>query len=101
MLCLRAYSPLAIPSTAKPPTPQPQIAQPVPQQITQVAAVQLTPEQQKEAMATQLMEKTGMTIEYAAMCLEETGWDIEKAYGAFVANKDKLPPNAFIGGVAR
>lgn len=88
MLCLRAYSPLAIPSTARPPPPQSQTVQPTPQiQLGQSTQVGLSPEQHKEAIAKQLMEKTGMTLEYAVMCLEETGWDIEKAYGAFEANK--------------
>jgi nuclear RNA export factor len=102
MLCLRAYSPLAVPSAARPPTPQLQIAQPAPQlQLAQTAHVELSPEQQKEAITNQLMEKTGMTSEYAQMCLNETGWDIEKAYGAFKASKANLPPVAFIAGVAR
>jgi nuclear RNA export factor len=87
MLCLRAYAPLAVPSAARPPTPQLQIAQPAALQLTRAAHVELTPEQQQEAITKQLMEKTGMTTEYAVMCLAETGWNIEAAYGAFMANK--------------
>jgi nuclear RNA export factor len=119
MLCLRAYAPLAIPAAARPPTPLLQMAQPAPLQLAQAAHVELTPEQQKEAIAQQLMEKTGMTTEYAVMCLVETGWNIEAAYGAFMANKvsphtspiqpdkcltttqDKLPPNAFVASAAQ
>jgi len=34
-----------------------------------------------------LVEKSGMTVEYAVLCLTETGWDFEKAFMAFSANK--------------
>lgn len=87
MLCLRAYAPLALPSAARPTTPPQQAAQLAIQPLTKAAQTELTPEQQQEAIAKQLMEKTGMTMEYAVMCLTETGWNLEAAYGAFIANK--------------
>ncbi|CZR50750.1 related to mRNA export factor MEX67 [Phialocephala subalpina] len=91
MLALRAWGPLAQPQPAA-------MHQTPPQQHVQMAM----PEQQKqEAMAMQLMEKTGMTLNYAALCLSETGWDLEKAFAAFTANKDKLPADAFLANVAR
>jgi nuclear RNA export factor len=70
MIVLRAHSPLAIPSqTANPPQSS-------------------NPEQQHQEMVTkQLVEKTGMTPDYAILCLTETGWDLEKAFVAFNANK--------------
>ena len=75
MLSLRGWAPLPHPVT--PEAPQPHST--------------LTPEQQvlqqQEAIATQLTEKTGMTLEYSGMCLNETGWDLEKAFIAFTANK--------------
>jgi len=40
-----------------------------------------------------------MTPAYAMLCLSETGWDLEKAFVAFVANKDKLPQDAFALGM--
>lgn len=74
MLSLRAWSPLAVASQAVAPAPQ---ASPGP-------AVE---EQQKEAMARQLMEKTGMTMEYAVLCLEQTGWQLPQAFDAFQQNR--------------
>jgi len=111
MMALRAHSPLVIPpSTVVAQT------QPVPVAVPQAQEI---PEQQKELIANQLMEKTGMTLEYTIMCLQETAWNIEQAYAAYEANKvsyqfersshqrntniiqSKLPPNAFITGVPR
>ncbi|KAE8452140.1 hypothetical protein EG329_001607 [Mollisiaceae sp. DMI_Dod_QoI] len=91
MLALRAWAPLAQPQPAAYHSPPPQ--QPV--------QMVMSEQQKQEAMAMQLMEKTGMTLNYAGLCLAETGWDLEKAYAAFTANKDKLPAEAFLAGVAR
>lgn len=89
MLSLRGWAPLPHPVT--PEAPQPHST--------------LTPEQQvlqqQEAIATQLTEKTGMTLEYSGMCLNETGWDLEKAFIAFTANKAALPAEAWVGGIPR
>ena len=80
MLALRAHSPLAVPLPATVPQSQAvQVAPPAqPQEIS---------EQGKELIANQLMEKTGMTLEYTIMCLQETAWNIEQAYAAYEANK--------------
>jgi nuclear RNA export factor len=73
MLTLRAWAPLALP----------QISSIVPE--TQTAN---DPEQQqRDAMTMQLVETTGMTPNYANLCLTETGWNIEQAFIAFTANK--------------
>lgn len=108
MLALRAWTPLAMPSQA--------VSQPVPQAVVPTIA---TDQQQKETIARQLMEKTGMTMEYAIMCLDQTAWELPRAFDAFQQNKvyknissrqmkehkltshaqDKLPPNAFVAGV--
>lgn len=69
MLTLRAWGPLAMPKST----------------LTQPIAP--NNDQNQQAMAMQLVEKTGMTPEYSAMCLTETGWDLEKAFIAFAANK--------------
>jgi len=53
----------------------------------------------REDVLRQLVARTTMTSHYAALCLEETGWDLEKAFVAFEANKDKLPPDAFFTDV--
>lgn len=76
MMVLRAHSPLAMPS--HPANPK--------QNSTPAASINL--EQQNQEMLTkQLVEKTGMTPNYAVLCLTETGWDLEKAFVAFNANK--------------
>lgn len=102
VVVLRAYGPLAQPQTPG--------NSAVPQGATEPAP------NQQEAMARQLTEKTGMTLEYSVLCLKEMGWNIEMAYNAFIANKvcpstfiprantnitqANLPPNAFIAGAA-
>ncbi len=45
------------------------------------------PEQQQEMVTKQLVEQTGMTLNYAILCLAETGWDLEQAVVAFNLNK--------------
>ncbi|KAH8815064.1 hypothetical protein F5884DRAFT_770939 [Xylogone sp. PMI_703] len=81
LLVLKAWTPLPLPS------------------ITANNLGPLAPaaeQQNQEAIIIQLAEKTGMTPAYAMLCLTETGWDIEKAFAAFIANKDKLPQEAFV-----
>jgi len=73
MLTLRAWGPLALPKASLNPPPNPTVIN--------------TEQQKQEAMAMQLVERTGMTLEYSALCLTETGWDLEKAFMAFTANK--------------
>ncbi|TAQ90206.1 hypothetical protein B7494_g1504 [Chlorociboria aeruginascens] len=68
---LRGWAPLATPSKA-----------------ANGPASMPNPEQQNQEVVTmQLVERTGMTPNYAVLCLTETGWDLEKAYMAFDANK--------------
>lgn len=75
MMALRGWAPLAMPAAtlaarqASPPT------------------IPSTEQQQKEVIAGQLMEKTGMTMEYAVLCLDQTGWQLEAAYAAFLQNR--------------
>jgi len=80
MMALRAHSPLPIPPTAV-------VTQPQSVQVAPPSQPQEIPEQQKELIANQLMEQTGMTLEYTVMCLQETAWNIEQAYAAYEANK--------------
>lgn len=74
MLALRAWTPLAMPSQSAP----------HPAQVTPAIGVE---QQQKEVVARQLMDKTGMTMEYAVMCLEQTAWELPQAFEAFQQNK--------------
>lgn len=59
--------------------PAPAQAQP-PVAAGQVAG-QIPPPQQ--ALIEQVMQRTGLTAQYATLCLEQTGWDLEKAIIAF------------------
>lgn len=73
MLTLRGWSPLALPQIST---------------IAPEAQPTIDPEQQKrDAITMALVEKTGMTPDYANLCLMETGRDLEKAFGLFTANK--------------
>jgi nuclear RNA export factor len=51
-----------------------------------------TTESTQDVILKQLVFQTQMTPEYARLCLEETGWDLEKAAIAFDANKVRLEP---------
>ncbi len=111
MLTLRAWSPLAqqvaqaVPITQPVPVAQSMAAvHPIPVSLSMPATAGAqslaSPEvQQREAFARQLTEKSGMSLHYSALCLEETGWDLEKAWAAFSANKQNLPADAFLAGV--
>lgn len=55
-----------------------------------------TKQQKHEDLTLQLVSRTGMTPNYAMLCLTETSFDLEKAFIVFNANKDKLPPDAFV-----
>ena len=44
----------------------------------------------KQELIARLSSHTQMTSQYAIMCLDGTGWDLEKAFDAFTANKVRL-----------
>jgi len=52
---------------------------------------------EKQQKAMMLAEKSGLTVEFAAMCLSETGWDLAMAWEAFqtAKNSGRLGPEAF------
>ncbi|KAI9804008.1 MAG: nuclear mRNA export, poly(A)+RNA binding protein [Piccolia ochrophora] len=55
-----------------------------------------TPEQvQREIMVVEMSRRTGMTLEYSNMCLEERGFVFDDALAAFESVKANLPPDAF------
>ncbi|KAG9248424.1 hypothetical protein BJ878DRAFT_488250 [Calycina marina] len=91
MMALRAHAPLAHPSPA--------VVQAQAAQIQEPAQQQTPTDQEKEFMANQLMEKTGMTLEYTIMCLQDNTWNLEQAYMKFQTVEPSLPPIAFINGV--
>ncbi|KAL3424806.1 mRNA export factor MEX67 (TAP domain-containing protein) [Phlyctema vagabunda] len=75
---------------------QEELAAPHPKTLKGPKFHDLTAEQQKQQIMERFAAMTGMTPEYSAMCLNETGGDLEKAFAAFSSNKDKLPPSAFV-----
>ncbi|KAF5875407.1 putative mrna export factor mex67 protein [Botrytis fragariae] len=92
MLALRAWSPLAQTTAVQGPQPVPVLPN-VPQ--VPIVDASLTPEQQQKICAEKLSAETGMNLQYSAMCLAETGWNLEQAYIAFQANKANLPAEAY------
>ncbi|KAB8299221.1 hypothetical protein EYC80_001314 [Monilinia laxa] len=88
LLALRAWAPLA--KTLVQATQAVQVVPEVP-----TPGVPLTAEQQQAVLAEKLAVETGMNLQYSALCLTETGWDLEKAYVAFQANKANLPAEAY------
>ncbi|RDW78161.1 hypothetical protein BP5796_06013 [Coleophoma crateriformis] len=77
VLLIRAWAPLATPTHVTTPPP-------------------LVNDQQKASIFAKLVEMTGMTPQYAELCLNDTAWNLEQAFVAFNNNKDKLPANAFL-----
>jgi len=51
----------------------------------------------KQTLAKSFSEKSGMNLEFSAKCLEENGWDFDKAASVFSEAKAKgiIPPEAF------
>lgn len=56
--------------------------------------VGLTPEQ--EAMVLHVHQATKLTIELATQCLQAANWDLDTAAQIFNAQKNSLPPDAFV-----
>ncbi|KAG8527056.1 uncharacterized protein KY384_008485 [Bacidia gigantensis] len=50
---------------------------------------------QKETLAVELSRSTGMTLKYSALCLEQSGWNLEGAGVTFGQAKANLPAEAF------
>lgn len=88
MLALRAFNPL--PGAPDPATLPAAAPGPVP------TAPVVDVEEQKKQMAMALTNRTKMTLEYSAMCLDGTGWDFNMALQAFEEKKAQLPPDAFL-----
>ena len=94
MLVLRAYggSEAWIPDSGEPPAMQSSQSQ-LPRQLAMPdgfgVAVPGKSEEllQKEVLAMELSNQTGMTLEFSGMCLEQSGWSLEGAAVAFQAAK--------------
>lgn len=52
-----------------------------------------------EQMVLEMQKQTGMTIAYSKDCLEQVGWDFNRALEAFASVKANLPADAFVQGV--
>jgi nuclear RNA export factor len=86
-----AWIPLGPPPTATSvPTSVPVSTEATPQP----APAGLTPEQ--EAMVLHVHQATKLTIEMATQCLQAGNWDLDTAAQIFNAQKDNLPPDAFV-----
>jgi len=80
MLSLRSYNPL--PNVlAAPAAPPAAAAAPV------VAQAPTNEEQLRQAKIVELCKRTNMTPEYSKLCLEETGWDFDRALVVFNEKK--------------
>ena len=49
-----------------------------------------------EQMVVELQKQTSMTIAYSKDCLDQVGWDFQKALEAFANVKGNLPADAFV-----
>ena len=51
----------------------------------------------KEKLAVAFSEKSGMNIKFSAICLDENGWDFDKAAAVFseAQGRGAVPPEAF------
>ncbi|CAH0686369.1 unnamed protein product [Spodoptera exigua] len=78
-----------VPVEPTPPTPAPT---PTP------AMVQPSPDEQQKMMLTMLSQQTGMNDHWSVNCLEQTGWDFQRALFVFnqLNTEGKIPPEAFI-----
>lgn len=67
--------------------------------VAAAPVVALTPEQEKEQKQQQLIVEcarlSGLTLEYAKMCLEATNWDWEAASKRFEEIRESLPAEAW------
>ncbi|CUS10216.1 unnamed protein product [Tuber aestivum] len=54
----------------------------------------------KNSMCEQLMAQTGLRLDWATMCLSETGWNIDNAWKAFLEAKANgaIPQDAYLSG---
>ncbi|ORY33515.1 hypothetical protein BCR39DRAFT_520580 [Naematelia encephala] len=53
------------------------------------------PTDPKEAMVRQMMQQTGMNMQFASMCLEQNGWVYDIAVNNFEEIRSTIPPEAF------
>ena len=50
-----------------------------------------------EQMVVELQKQSNMTMQFTKDCLEQVGWDFQKALEAFASVKASLPAEAFMG----
>ncbi|KAF2674437.1 NTF2-like protein [Microthyrium microscopicum] len=60
------------------------------------AQVAMSPEEERAAMVAEIMRQTGMNLQYATMCLEQTEWKFDTALESFNQAKANIPPEAFV-----
>ncbi|KAI9825780.1 MAG: nuclear mRNA export, poly(A)+RNA binding protein [Phylliscum demangeonii] len=64
-------------------------------QLQQQQEQQQLQQHQQEAMILELSNRTGMTLPYSRLCLEEKGWVFEEAMMAFESVRAQLPAEAW------
>lgn len=66
-------------------------------QPSTMAAAPVVDEATQRSLANSFSEKSGMNLEFSAKCLEENGWDFERAATVFSDAKQKgiIPQEAF------
>lgn len=55
---------------------------------------------QAEEVCAALSQQTGMTLHFSKDCLDQVGWDLQRALAAFESVKGTLPADAFVQNVA-
>jgi nuclear RNA export factor len=60
------------------------------------SSVPKSPEEEQAAMVAEVQRQTGMNAQYAAICLEQTNWQLEAALESFQQAKANIPPEAYV-----
>jgi len=53
-------------------------------------------DERQRPFVTQICQRTGLTVKYAMDCLQNNGWDQDRAMANFEQVKGNLPPDAFL-----
>jgi nuclear RNA export factor len=58
--------------------------------------VPMSVEDEKKAIAQEVMRQTGMNLQFSTMCLEQNNWALEAAIANFAEIRSQIPPDAFV-----
>lgn len=51
---------------------------------------------QKASLIAALNQRTGMNAAFSTMCLEQNGWDVDRAVANFEEIRATIPPEAYV-----